>query len=132
MYVLDASVTMAWCFEDEQAALAERALDLLLEDEALVPPLWVYEIANVVAVAQRRERLTEAAATRFVDLLQQLPIVVAGEPDLAALVDAARRHELSAYDGGYLTLAAQHGLPLATLDERLSARAVEAGVQLLA
>lgn len=132
MYVLDASVTMAWCFDDESAALAERALDLLVEDEALVPSLWTYEIANVVAVAHRRDRLTEAAATRFVDLLQQLPIVVSGDVDLAALVDAARRHGLSAYGAAYLTLAAQHGLPLATLDERLAARAVEAGVALLA
>lgn len=131
-FVLDVSTTMAWCFEDEQTPLSERCLDLLVEDDALVPPLWRYEVANVLVVAERRRRLTAAAAAQFMALLGQLPITTADEdPELPVLVDVARRYELSAYDAAYLALAARHGLALATVDARLRDSAATAGVALV-
>lgn len=35
--VIDTSVTMAWCFEDEATDATEAVLDSLLQDEAIVP-----------------------------------------------------------------------------------------------
>ena len=128
-FVLDASITMAWCFADEQSALADRCLDRLTVEGALVPALWSYEVANVLVVAARRRRLPEAALAQFLVLLGQLPIDVSVEdPDRAALIEAARRHGLSAYDAAYLVLAERHGLPLATLDGRLTKAARSAGL----
>jgi len=42
-FVLDNTVTMAWCFTDEAAALSETLLNRLsdLTDTALVPALWL-------------------------------------------------------------------------------------------
>ena len=132
MFVIDASVTMAWCFADEATPGAESVLDHFSEDEAVVPAIWPLEIANVLLVAQRRKRLTEAQASRFLDLLQQLPIHVVGTPtDLADVVAAGRHHELSSYDAAYLVLAERTGAPLATLDRRLAEAATLAGVRLL-
>jgi hypothetical protein len=34
-----------------------------------VPPLWEYEVANVLLVAARRTRITEFQSTRFIALL---------------------------------------------------------------
>lgn len=131
-FVLDASVTMAWCFDDEHDALAEHALDLLTRERAVVPPLWAYEVANVLSVAERHGRTTESQTAYFVQLLSQLPITVSRlSPALAVLTDIARRHRLSAYDAGYLHLAETSGLPLATLDGKLAAAATAAGVGLL-
>ncbi|MBK5307557.1 MAG: type II toxin-antitoxin system VapC family toxin [Frankiaceae bacterium] len=131
-FVLDASVAMSWCFEDETTPASENVLDLLAVQDALVPALWVYEVTNVLAVAERRRRLTEAQSAHFLDLLHQLPIGVAeSPPDATALLDVARRHQISAYDAAYLALAAQHGLALATLDSQLAARASDAGVTVL-
>lgn len=132
MFVIDASVTMAWCFADEATPGAESVLDHFSEDEAVVPAIWPLEIANVLLVAQRRKRLTEAQASRFLDLLQQLPIHVVDAPtDLAGVVAAGRHHELSSYDAAYLVLAEHTGAPLATLDRRLADAATRAGVRLL-
>ena len=39
-FVLDASAAAAWCFRDEQTPAANRALDRLTRDEAIVPSLW--------------------------------------------------------------------------------------------
>jgi predicted nucleic acid-binding protein len=129
---MDASVALAWCFEDEATEATDVVLDRLRNDEAAVPAIWPLEVANVLLVAERRDRLSEAQASRFLELLTQLPIDVDDAPhDLAAIVAAGRRHELSSYDASYLVLAERLGAPLATLDRRLSKAAERAGVELL-
>ncbi len=75
-YVLDASIVMAWCFEDEANVYADAVLDHLIENNALVPSLWPLEVANVMVVAERRKRITKAEGVHFLELLRQLPIEV--------------------------------------------------------
>jgi predicted nucleic acid-binding protein len=129
---MDASVAMAWCFEDEATEATDAVLDRLRDDEAAVPAIWPLEVANVLLVAERRGRLSEAQASRFLELLAQLPIEVDDAPrDLADIVAAGRRHELSSYDASYLVLAERLGASLATLDQRLAKVAEGAGVELL-
>lgn len=130
-FVLDCSMAMRWCFEDECDAVAEAALDAMAESEAWVPSIWLLEVANVLLVAERRQRLRPADSARFVELLAGLPIVVdeTGR-DLAhgPVLELARRTGLSAYDASYLELAMRLGEPLATGDERLAAAAAANGV----
>ncbi len=133
MLVLDASVALAWCFEDESSAVADRALDRVVAEVAVVPAIWPLEMANALRSAERRGRLTFADQARLRELLMALPIVV--EPlDLAGALgevsEVARAADLSAYDAAYLALAARRALPLATTDERLARACVAAGVQL--
>lgn len=130
-FVVDSSVTMAWCFEDETDPYTEGVLDRLRETEAIVPGIWPLEVANVLLVAERRRRITEAQAVRFVQLLRALPISVEVEGlalALGAVLSIGRQHELSAYDAAYLELAARQGLPLATQDLRLREAAARMGV----
>jgi predicted nucleic acid-binding protein len=128
-FVVDASVTMAWCFDDEATDFTDDVLDRLRTDEAVVPALWQLEVADVMLSSERRGRLSEAQATRFVELLGQLPIRVELEPiDSSALLGIGRRHGLSAYDACYLLLAERLGVPLATVDEALAKAGRQAGV----
>ncbi|MEP6814816.1 MAG: type II toxin-antitoxin system VapC family toxin [Marmoricola sp.] len=128
-FVLDASVTMAWCFEDEGTPETESLLDELAVRGAVVPQLWLQEVANVLLVAERKSRVSEAIGARFTSLLGQLPIKVAAEaPSSATLVSIGRSHGLSAYDATYLWLAESRALPLATLDDSLRAACATAGV----
>ncbi len=57
-FVLDNTVTMAWCFTDEATDFTETLLNHLsdLTDTALVPALWLYEVVNVVELAVRKGR----------------------------------------------------------------------------
>jgi predicted nucleic acid-binding protein len=123
---------MAWCFEDEMTHATEAVLDRLRDDQALVPTIWPLEVANVLLVAERRGRLSEAQASRFLELLGQLPIKVDDSgTDMAAIVGVGRRHALSSYDSSYLVLAQRQGLALATLDRSRAKAARKAGVALL-
>jgi predicted nucleic acid-binding protein len=130
--VIDASVAMAWCFEDEATPGADAVLDQLPDDHAVVPQLWLLEVANVLLVAERHGRISEAQAERFVELLLRLPISVdASQPDLGSLLAVGRRRGLNAYDACYLALAERLGAPLATLDAALGEAARAAGVTVL-
>lgn len=131
-FVVDASVSLAWVFADEETAATERLLDQLRSDAASVPGLWRLEVANVLAGAERRGRITEAQSTRFALLLESLPITVhVTPPPLAELLSTARRHGLTAYDATYLLLAIDLGLPIATLDAELAGAAERTGVALV-
>lgn len=133
--VVDCSVTMAWCFEDECDELADAVLDRLADGEAWVPSLWPLEVANVLIAAERRRRLTAADSARFIELLMGLPIVVddrSHERALSQVLAAARQLGISVYDASYLELAMRLGATLATRDTQLSAAAASAGVPVFA
>ena len=68
MFVVDANVTMAWCFEDEVTDDTEAVLDRLRSEQAIVPAIWPLEVANVLLVAERRGRISEAQINRFIRL----------------------------------------------------------------
>ena len=77
--VLDASVTLAWAFEDEGDTYTDSVLESLAAVKAFVPNIWPLEVGNALLVAERRGRLNQADSVQFLALLWQLPIVVEAE-----------------------------------------------------
>lgn len=128
--MLDASVVVGWAFEDESGVYADAALEALSDRGAVVPGLWVYEVANALAVGERRRRILPADSERFLSLLNALPIEVeeTRSGGMTELLPLAREKELSAYDASYLAVAARRGLPLATQDRALQEAAYRSGV----
>jgi predicted nucleic acid-binding protein len=70
--VLDASVALSWCFKNEATATADRVLERLATEAASVRALWHLEIANVLALSERRGRITPANSSEFIALLETL------------------------------------------------------------
>ena len=132
-FVLDCSTTMTWCFADEANRYADRALDAMPSSEVIVPSIWALEVINVLLVAERQRRLTEADTVRFLDLLGSLPIRVE-ERDASvvfgSVLACGRRFGLSSYDAAYLDLAMRAGALLATSDRKLRRACRAAGVGL--
>lgn len=133
-FVLDTSVTMAWLFEDESSKKTDAILKRLDTEEAIVPELWLYEVANVLVMGERRKRLKEAQSRRFTELLTELPIQIIEKNNQSVwgnVLAVAREYKLSACDASYLELAMTEGLPLATLDKGLKKAAKMSGITLL-
>ena len=87
--------------------MSEAALTALQRGAApVVPPLWMYEVVNVLALARRKGVMDRATAATF--------------------------WSLTAYDAAYLELALRESLPLATLDAGLKRAARGAGARLFA
>ncbi|MFO7976712.1 MAG: type II toxin-antitoxin system VapC family toxin [Candidatus Hydrogenedentota bacterium] len=132
--VVDNSVVMGWCFEDEANAYGDAVLECLDKGEAFVPAIWPLEVGNVLLVAERKGRLGKADVVRFVELLGELPISVDQEtPErmLTAVFILARDTGLSTYDASYLDLAMRLDLPIATRDQSLLKAARKCGVDVL-
>lgn len=131
-FVLDNSVALAWCFEDEQTPSVMDLLDRVAETGACAPLLWPLEALNGLLVAERRRRLDAAKRAELAAFLRDLPIVL--DPDTAdrawtATARLAERFKLSAYAAAYLELAQRRRLPLASLDRELRDAAGAAGVE---
>jgi predicted nucleic acid-binding protein len=132
--VVDCSVAMTWLFADEATQRTTKLLERLDTDSALVPAWWFLEITNVIALAERKGRITPAQSAEFISDLGALGIEIDTEaPDraLGHLLPLCRAHDLTSYDAMYLDLALRRQLPLATLDEPLRKAAKMLGVKLL-
>ena len=127
-FLADASVAAAWVLPDEEAPLADLALERLVGEEARVPGLFWSELQNVMLSVERRGRIDERYADAAIARIRRLPIRCPGEPEGHRILALARSHRLTAYDASYLALAIREGWPLASLDRRLNDAAAAEGI----
>lgn len=134
-FVLDASLAMAFVFEDEASARTDDILDSLgLGAEAITPALWRWEVGNALLMAERRERITAADSHRHLISLGSLPVETdeqASREAWNATLLLARAHKLTLYDAAYLELAIRRAVPLGSLDAELREAAKAEGVKVL-
>lgn len=131
--VVDASVILAWLFEDEASAYAERTLEALREEEGIAPALWAFEVANSLLMAERRGRSTARGTERSIELVSALPITIQDitlQNVFGSVLTLARKEKRTVYDASYLELAMRQGLALATEDRDLRKAAGRVGVAL--
>lgn len=128
--ILDASMAIEWFVPGSASdvALAKRAL--LDDHPAIVTPIWPWEIINFWAGRVRKGVVSlDEADARLEDMLA-LPLAVADPGSPGACLELCTRFGLTAYDAGYLQLAAAMNEPLATLDKALIAAAEAVGVEI--
>jgi predicted nucleic acid-binding protein len=132
--VIDSSITLAWCFEDEGADVAVGLLNRVVENGAVVSGLWRLEVANGLQVAVRRGRIDRAYRDATLADLCDLAIEIDAETEARAwteILHLADRLRLTVYDAAYLELAQRRRLPLATLDKDLVAAGKALGVDVV-
>jgi predicted nucleic acid-binding protein len=132
--VLDASMTVAWLFDDERTDAARAALRRVVAEGAVVPSLWPLEVANVLRNAVRRRRCDEAYVDRSLARLGRLAIKVDSETDHHAWGTTrhlARETGLTLYDAAYLELAVRLRQALASCDAALVDAARQRGVEVI-
>lgn len=132
--VVDASMTMAWIFEDERNPVADQAWSLVEERGAEVPSLWPLEVANALRTAVRRGRCDEGFVDRSLTGLGALPIAV--DPQTAArawndIRELSRAEGLTIYDAAYLELAIRRNAVLASADRALVDAGRRRGLEVL-
>lgn len=129
--VIDSSVALAWCFEDEQSPETSAIEQQVVEYGAIAPVLWPLEIANGLRTAMRRNRITRTIRDAALEKLGNYPIRLDRQTDEHAWTGILRlsdKHDLTPYDGAYLELAIRSNLPLATLDRELLRAALSEGI----
>lgn len=133
-FVLDCSATIAFLLPDESTPAAQDLLQSILDHGAWTPTHWRLEVANALASAIRRRRITNDFRDAALADLALLPIRTDAQTHIlcwTASLALADRFGLTNYDAAYLELALRLNLPLATLDKDLRNSAAEMGVALL-
>lgn len=119
-YVLDASVILKFLISLDEPYLPEAYAirkDLLSRDIVVaVPPIWKYEIGNILLTKipdhERRKIYWES--------FLEYPFLTATfeDPDFHAIFDLSGKIHSTYYDGSYLYLAEKFHCPLITADEK--------------
>jgi predicted nucleic acid-binding protein len=131
---MDASLTMAWYFEDESTPATDALLDRVADGGAVVPSLWRLEVANAFQTAIRRQRIDAVYRDASLAELGLMPITIDADTSTyawSATLRLSERFSLTLYDAAYLELAQRRSLPLATLDRDLRAAAPALNIELL-
>jgi len=133
-FVVDCSVAVAWCFEDEATPALDALLELVQTEGAVVPAWWTLEVTNVLLLAARRGRTASEAVQERLALLDMLAIETdtqgLGAVWRSTVLALAQTEALTVYDAVYLELAIRRGLPLASSDKALRRAAAQRGVPL--
>ncbi len=133
-FVLDCSVAIAWCIEDEATPQTDALLNRIRDFGACVPQLWGYEFTNVMLQACKKGRLNDTQLFTMFELMEELAITIISDTDFAHLKDIyalARAENLTSYDATYLALAMSQKKPLATLDKALRRACGHVGIEAL-
>ena len=133
-FIVDSSVALSWCFEEERTPATTALLQWVGETGAVAPQHWPLEALNGLMMAERRNRVDAERRRRLARFLSDLPITLDAETSVqvwTATQDLAELHRLTVYDAAYLELALRQNLPLASLDGPLRAAGAARGVPLL-
>ena len=99
--VVDSSMALTWCFEDEASAQSDAIFERVRDDGAVVPALWHLELANVLLQAEKRGRIALGDVATRLKLISELPITTDHETPMRAwreVIALARTENLTAYD----------------------------------
>lgn len=121
--VVDASVALAWFFDEQRTKPALGILDRAQAMGILVPGLWWPELENGILLGGKRARNGAADAAEFLGLIHDLSIEtddIAPRRVYEDVLKIARQFNLTAYDSHYAELANRKSLPLATFDRALA------------
>ena len=131
-FILDCSVYMSWCLREETSGVSSRILNSLTKNTIVVPSLWLYEVANTLAVSVRRKKLTTAEAQMLVNDIPLLSISFDAPmvENVSRVFQVANEYKLSAYDAAYVELALRLNIPIASLDKDIIRVSKKTGIPL--
>ena len=131
--VVDSSALCALCFEDEVTAGSDELLQQQEQGNVWAPNLLLWEEANVLLMAQRRGRLSQAQRVEALQLIASLGLALDDAAPVVVwqdVIQLADQMGLTSYDAAYLELAMRLGTPLACRDKALQHCCQQLGVQL--
>jgi len=115
--IVDASVAVKWIVAEP---LRDEALELVRQNDVVVPDLLPVEVRNALVNRVRRRLATVEEARRAASAFRAIPLIVEPSADrLDEAFDLALAFEHPIYDCIYLALAVIRQLTLVTADRRM-------------
>ncbi len=132
--VLDASIAMGLCFEDQIDATVLQTIEALRTMQGVVTPQWHTEVAEQLLVVERKKRILPADREHFLNLLRSLQLEVDHQGDndaWGAAYALANEHGLRIEDAQLLLLGLRRRGIIATCRPELNKAAKKMGLPLV-
>jgi predicted nucleic acid-binding protein len=85
----------------------------------IVPALWRYEFQNILATAVKAKQIKSEQALDIWEKVSNILIGNECEPSVSKVIDLVAQYEISAYDGQFIAVALEMGIPCVTEDREL-------------
>jgi predicted nucleic acid-binding protein len=120
MIVVDSNIIAA---RNLTSVLSTKAEQVEQKDPGwIVPVLWRYEFQNILATAIKSKQIRPEQALEVWERVFGVLIENEAEPSPAKVIDLVTQHGITAYDGQFIALATEMGIPCVTEDRALQGK----------
>lgn len=117
MIVVDSNIIAA---RNLTSGLSPKAEQVEQKDPVwIVPILWRYEFQNILAASIKAKRLAPEYALDVWQRVAGILVENEVEPSPAKVIDLVAQYGITAYDGQFMALAMEMGVPCVTEDGEL-------------
>mgnify|MGYP006267938881 CR=1 FL=1 len=85
----------------------------------IVPILWRYEFQNILASAIKTKQIKRGQALNIWERVSNILIENEYEPSASTVIDLVGKYGITAYDGQFIAVALEMGIPCVTEDREL-------------
>jgi predicted nucleic acid-binding protein len=117
MIVVDSNVIAARILTSVLTSKAEKVEQK--DPVWIVPVLWRYEFQNILATAMKARQITQEHALGVWQRVAATLVENESDPSPAKVIDLVSQYGITAYDGQFIALAMEMGIPFITEDQEL-------------
>jgi predicted nucleic acid-binding protein len=85
----------------------------------IVPVLWRYEFQNILATAIKAKQIRPEQALDIWEKVLKILVENECEPSVSKVIDLVAQYGITAYDGQFIAVAMEMGIPYVTEDREL-------------
>ena len=117
MIVVDSNIVTA---RNLTSSLTSKAEQVEEKDPVwIMPVLWRYELQNILATAIRAKQIKPEQALDIWEKVSKILVENECEPSASKVIDLVAQYGITAYDGQFIALALEMGIPCVTEDREL-------------
>ena len=117
MIVVDSNIVAA---RNLTSSLTSEAKHVEAKDPVwIVPVLWRYEFQNILATAIKAKQIKPGQALDTWEKVSRILIENECEPSASRVIDLVTQYGVTAYDGQFIAVALEMGIPCLTEDREL-------------
>jgi len=117
MIVVDSNIVTA---RNLTSSLTSEAKQVEEKDPIwIVPVLWRYEFQNILASAIKAKQIKPEQALNIWERVSNILIENECEPSASKVIDLVAQYGITAYDGQFIAVALEMGIPCVTEDREL-------------
>jgi predicted nucleic acid-binding protein len=117
MIVVDSNIVTA---RNLTSTLTSKAEQVEEKDPVwIVPVLWRYEFQNILATAIKAKQIKPEQALDIWEKVSKILVENECEPSASKVIDLVSQYGITAYDGQFIAVALEMGIPCVTEDREL-------------